>query len=186
MKNTQIENKLETLKEMIRKMNSDAMGLINFSASVEISLRKNLSNTEIQNLEKELDILINQYTNPKEDKKMKHTINSIITSAVIAFVLCLAMGAHAYSNDNKNNGLNETTIIENHGESAISIITEGNVTVNSVKAARFIKSAPVKNIWNNMPSYDRYGNEITARARYNMLQNSLLNNKSAASNKEVK
>lgn len=37
------------------------------------------------------------------------------------------------------------------------------------------KSVTVENIWKNMPSYDKYGNEITARARENMLQNALAN-----------
>ncbi len=37
------------------------------------------------------------------------------------------------------------------------------------------KSEPtaVKYIWKDMPSYDRYGNEITPRARENMMENSL-------------
>ena len=30
------------------------------------------------------------------------------------------------------------------------------------------------NVWKDMPSYDRFGNEITARARKNMLENALL------------
>ncbi len=38
------------------------------------------------------------------------------------------------------------------------------------------KSEPkdVENVWKDMPSYDRYGNEITARARKNMLENAML------------
>ncbi len=41
------------------------------------------------------------------------------------------------------------------------------------KETKRTEPTEVKNIWKNMPSYDRYGNEITARARENMLQNSL-------------
>lgn len=38
------------------------------------------------------------------------------------------------------------------------------------------KSQPedVVNVWKDLPSYDRYGNEITARARKNMLENAML------------
>jgi len=32
----------------------------------------------------------------------------------------------------------------------------------------------VVNVWKDMPSYDRFGNEITARARKNMLENAML------------
>ena len=32
----------------------------------------------------------------------------------------------------------------------------------------------VVNVWKDMPSYDRYGNEITPRARKNMLENAMV------------
>ncbi len=59
-----------------------------------------------------------------------------------------------------------------------------------------VKPVTVKNIWKDMPGYDRYGNEITARARYNMMQNESMNrnadnksednSKEFSSNREVK
>ncbi len=42
-------------------------------------------------------------------------------------------------------------------------------------------SKAVKYIWKDMPSYDRYGNEITPRARENMMKNTT-SNKSANEN----
>lgn len=36
------------------------------------------------------------------------------------------------------------------------------------------KSVEVKNIWKEMPTFDKFGNEITGRARKNMRENALL------------
>ena len=59
-----------------------------------------------------------------------------------------------------------------------SVKSENKVKEESQKETKRV-SAPkdVKYIWKDMPTYDRYGNEITPRARENMLQNSLLNKK---------
>ena len=46
-----------------------------------------------------------------------------------------------------------------------------------------VKPITVKNIWKNMPSYDRFGNEITAKARFNMEQNRILEQQKAKEEK---
>lgn len=70
MKNTAIENKLQELKGIIRKMNTSTAELINLSAIVEINLRKSVqSDSEIQNLEKEIDNLLNQYNRLEQAKE---------------------------------------------------------------------------------------------------------------------
>jgi len=78
---------------------------------------------------------------------MKSKLNLTI---VLCFVLIL--GAHGYS---KSKDANEDEKAE------IS------------KKTNFLT---VRNVWKDMPSYDRYGNEITPRARYNMRQNAILEN----------
>ena len=70
MKNTQIENKLNELKGIIRKMNASTSDLINLSAIVEINLRKSVqSDIETQNLENEIDKFLNQYNRLEQAKE---------------------------------------------------------------------------------------------------------------------
>ncbi len=93
---------------------------------------------------------------------MKTTI--ILTAALTVFMLT---GAHGYSNVmGSNNPVNN------------------NNSVSEIKAigAKTITPVEVKNIWHNAPSFDKYGNEITARARLNMEINSKIEkmNKKAA------
>lgn len=53
------------------------------------------------------------------------------------------------------------------------------------KVTKRTEPKEVNNIWKDMPSYDRYGNEITARARENMLQNSLSLKNIESDNKNI-
>lgn len=93
--------------------------------------------------------------------------------AVIA-VLSILFSATVYSNDKVNGKKSE-------------ICKSISEKENSVKNKDTKRSEPtaVKNIWKDMPSYDRYGNEITARARENMFQNSLSLKNNESDNKNI-
>ena len=55
---------------------------------------------------------------------------------------------------------------------------ESKITKQEVKednASKVKAPKEVKNVWIEMPSFDKYGNEITARMRENMKQNEILN-----------
>lgn len=62
MNKTQITEKLDTLKEMIAKMNINTVEMINASAAIELKIRKaGVSETEMNSLENEINQIINQY-----------------------------------------------------------------------------------------------------------------------------
>ena len=64
-KKTEIKEKLNTLKGIIRLMDKDLIGLLNTTAQAEISLRNtgNTSNTELNKIESQMDTLINKHKN---------------------------------------------------------------------------------------------------------------------------
>lgn len=92
---------------------------------------------------------------------MKNSINSAIIIAIVAF-FALCNTAFCSKPEDKNNGKG----------------SEPKTEQNEVKEVKKMQPVIVKNIWNNMPSYDKYGNEITGRARKNMLENTSKNVKS--------
>ena len=61
MKNENLEYKLDTLKEIIKRMNSSTIELINLCAQKEIRI-KSCPKGETSKLEHELDELISQYS----------------------------------------------------------------------------------------------------------------------------
>ena len=86
---------------------------------------------------------------------MKNTINSAIIIAAIAF-FALCSSTYCSKPEDKNNGRESSQKTEQ----------------NEVKEVKKTQPITVKNIWKDMPSYDRYGNEITGKARKNMMENS--------------
>ena len=95
---------------------------------------------------------------------MKNTINKLKTAAILILFVIFLNGAHAYSNGKG-------------GNSPVSETKVNNITTNkdATSFKTITKKLPieVKNIWHNVPSYDKYGNEITPRARLNMMMNEL-------------
>jgi hypothetical protein len=85
---------------------------------------------------------------------MKNTVNSAIIIAIVTF-FAFSSTAFCSKPEDKNNG------------KEISVKTEQ-------KEAKEVKTEPVivKNIWKDMPSFDKFGNEITGKARKNMMENS--------------
>lgn len=85
---------------------------------------------------------------------MKNTIYS----AIIALAAFFALNSTSYCSkpEDKNNG------------KELSVKTEQN----DVKEVKKVESIKVKNIWKDMPSFDKFGNEITGKARKNMMENS--------------
>lgn len=93
---------------------------------------------------------------------MKKLILAAISIVVIS-------GAHGYGKAkddvNADNGKSQEIISKSNGNT--------------------VKPVEVKNIWKDMPGYDKYGNEITPRMRYNMQQNAILSSKNKSQeNKE--
>ncbi|HAX49377.1 MAG TPA: hypothetical protein PK605_02845 [Ignavibacteria bacterium] len=66
-KKTEIKEKLNTLKGIIRLLDKDLVGLLNTTAQAEISLRDtgNISDTEMIKIESQIDTLINKHKNPE-------------------------------------------------------------------------------------------------------------------------
>ncbi|MBE2227708.1 MAG: hypothetical protein IAE93_10210 [Ignavibacteria bacterium] len=66
-KKTEIKEKLDTLKGIIRLLDKDLVGLLNTTAQAEISLRDtgNISDTEMIKIESQIDTLINKHKNPE-------------------------------------------------------------------------------------------------------------------------
>lgn len=64
-KKTEITEKLNTLKGIIRIMDNDLIGLLNITAQAEITLRSTgyISNSEIIKIESKMDTLINKHKN---------------------------------------------------------------------------------------------------------------------------
>ena len=110
---------------------------------------------------------------------MKNTNKTFTQKLFMILTLALFLGAHGYANDKENGNINNENVKSGTGYAA----TVNNIPVshkygNQSTSKTVILPVEVKNIWNDMPSYDRYGNEITAKARFNMQQNALLNNES--------
>src|SRR5258706_8905902 len=109
----------------------------------------------------------------------------ILTAALITI---FGLGAHGYAKQKENLYGSKKSVTakinnENIEDNSEEINTAGNSKVKWLK---------VENIWRSMPSFDKYGNEITDRARNNMRQNSDLlkanqnRSKETASNPEMK
>ncbi len=128
------------------------------------------NNCQTGNLEKEINKLKNKYS--VKETRMK---NSVKTAIIITIFSVLTITGTSYSSKP------EDKLNDNKDSKIEKIISKDNIQ-KEVKKSNEPKE--VKNIWKEMPSYDRYGNEITARARKNMLENEL-NNKSKES-KEAK
>lgn len=94
-------------------------------------------------------------------------INLVIVSAAI-----ILFSAASYSKDFKGK--------DNLHDKNLTVVKEDSKD-NSQK----VKPVEVKYIWKDMPSYDRYGNEITPRARKNMLQNSLSTKNNDSENNNI-
>ena len=110
---------------------------------------------------------------------MKNSNKTFTQKLLTVLALALFLGAHGYANDKENGNINNENVKSGTGYAA----TVNNIPVshkygNQSTSKTVILPVEVKNIWNDMPSYDRYGNEITAKARFNMQQNALLNNES--------
>jgi hypothetical protein len=121
---------------------------------------------------------------------MKNTTKTTAGKLILALIPVLFMGAHGYSNDRENGG---ETIKSNTGyDASVKNLPVVHKYGKQSTSRTVILPAEVKNIWKDMPSYDRYGNEITSRARFNMKQNAMLTsttkNSSAAGTivKEIK
>lgn len=93
--------------------------------------------------------------------KMKNTFNSAVLAALV-MIFSISVSSYCSTPEDELDGKN----------SAASEKLETGNTQKEIKK----KSEPkdVLNVWKDMPSYDRFGNEITARARKNMLENALL------------
>lgn len=93
--------------------------------------------------------------------KMKNTFRSAVIAAVV-MMFVISASSYCSASEDELDGKN----------SAASEKLEPGNTQKEIKK----KSEPedVVNIWKDMPTYDRYGNEITARARKNMLENAML------------
>ncbi len=104
---------------------------------------------------------------------MKSKFNLI---AALCFILIL--GAHGYSKSKDGISAGKEQVYSSSNEN-MNIEKQGDKSETS-QNSNFVT---VKNEWRFMPSFDRYGNRITPRARYNMMQNEMLNklnkNKSA-------
>lgn len=108
---------------------------------------------------------------------MKNSNKTFTQKLLMVLTLALFLGAHGYANDKGNENANSENVKSGTGYAA----TVNNLPVShsygkQSTSKTVILPVEVKNIWNDMPSYDRYGNEITAKARFNMRQNAMLNN----------
>jgi len=92
---------------------------------------------------------------------MKNTFRSAVLSAVV-MMFVITLSSYCSTPEDELDGKN----------SAASEKLESDNMQKDIKK----KSVPkdVINVWKDIPSYDRYGNEITARARKNMLENAML------------
>jgi hypothetical protein len=105
---------------------------------------------------------------------MKATNNKFKATLILAFMFSIIMGAHGYSSEKPGSSAAEVQL--STGGTLEQEVNNGELSASKpVKAVKTINPVTVKNIWENMVSYDRYGNEITARARFNMKQNSMIN-----------
>ena len=113
---------------------------------------------------------------------MKTTL--ILTAALASMLI---FGAHGYSKPKDSRDSKRAVTLQaskgNPGDNKEEINTIGN---------KRVKCTTVKNIWGVMLSYDKYGNEITERARLNMMENAELlkanqnKSKETSLNQEVK
>lgn len=109
---------------------------------------------------------INKINNLKETKMSK----LILAIAVLSFMFQTNVFAGDNAEDRKFGNNN-------------SISSEVSKEKNKITETK--KPSEVKNIWKDMPSYDRFGNEITAKARENMLKNSLSVKNNNSENKNI-
>ena len=110
---------------------------------------------------------------------MKNTTKTFGQKAILALVIALCLGAHGYSNDRNNPKTgNENAVSEYCLAASVQNLPESHKSGIPGVSKTVILPVDVKNIWKDMPSYDKYGNEITARARFNMQQNALLSSDS--------
>lgn len=64
MTKEQMQNKLNDLKETIRRMNLDTVDMINASAIIELNLRNSkISNDEMTEIEEKINYLLKKYNN---------------------------------------------------------------------------------------------------------------------------
>src|SRR5258706_13205160 len=100
---------------------------------------------------------------------MEKTNKTFAQRLIMVLALVLFLGAHGYSNDKDNGRINtEPAKIKNvYAASALNHKVSDKFSRPSVSKTVMLP-VEVKNIWKDMPGYDRYGNEITARARLNM------------------
>ena len=101
---------------------------------------------------------------------------SIITAAAISIIMLSASVVNSQSRE--NSGVKEINYYPGCPDNVLVIKPESArrqyFTASLAQAGKKVNSVRVKNIWKEMPSYDKYGNEITARARYNMRMNAML------------
>jgi intracellular sulfur oxidation DsrE/DsrF family protein len=69
MNQDNLKNLLQSLKNVINRMNSSIIEMISIYAAAELMLRKSASAADIESLEKKILQLINQYSNFKENQK---------------------------------------------------------------------------------------------------------------------
>lgn len=91
-------------------------------------------------------------------------MKKLILTAVSIIIIS---GAHGYASSKDD--------VYNENKQSVTKADAG-------KNGNTVKPVEVKNIWKDMPGYDKYGNEITPRMRYNMQQNALLNSKTNQNN----
>ena len=103
----------------------------------------------------------------KTSINLTNSINSLKAKALMVILVILFAGAHWYSNGKGNNN--------SGNEQPVKINPVLNVETVPYKAVTKKLPIEVKNIWHRMPSFDKYGNEITPRARFNMMQNKITN-----------
>ncbi|MBE2227709.1 MAG: hypothetical protein IAE93_10215 [Ignavibacteria bacterium] len=101
--------------------------------------------------------------------------NSISAAIIILIISIFSINATVYCSKPEDNLKNK----DNNR-------SELNAQSNSIKKEAKKDKAPeeVKNVWKEMPSFDKYGNEITARMRENMQKNGMLNNQKNSENKK--
>ncbi|HAX49376.1 MAG TPA: hypothetical protein PK605_02850 [Ignavibacteria bacterium] len=101
--------------------------------------------------------------------------NSISAAIIILIISIFSINATVYCSKPEDNLKNK----DNNS-------SELNAQSNSIKkeAKKYKEPEEVKNVWKEMPSFDKYGNEITARMRENMQKNGMLNNQKNSENKK--
>ena len=88
----------------------------------------------------------------------------------LIFTISLFFVANCFANTGDDNTEKKNSKVSQAGNSI------ENKAGSKKGSKKEVKPVQVKYIWKDMPSFDKYGNEITARMRENMKNNELIQN----------